>query len=602
MSAAALVVGHALACRPATPPEPPTTVASPTAPPASAPQARSQPAAQELDITVAIAPQLEPEPLVELRLSFRGPAEELASFVMPGPVQTPLPRVTIVDADGRVEHVVEPTESGGMRVRLTGEVEPPLTFAYQLRPTPAQVGETSRLVLSAGSMLATGDALLLLPEAARLERRSVRLQLDPTGLERETSEDEAAPLPLRALSTLSDGEEFEGMALPYELHRAVYVAGPLEHARLDARGGYDRLAAVGSPSYDTRWIAAEIAGLRTEVDTYFRQAFEGQFVTILGAGPRIPGNPPHVAELRGRGLMITADATATWDAQARLAVATTLVQRWIGGRIRMTEAEPSTPDRARALWFHGGVSRFVARELLFGLGLLDPDEYRDELDAIELELATSPLRDESLERLAARAHDPDPRVALDARSLLVARGAMYATWLDTTLRSGSSDDLSDLLGMVVAVAVVDGKTTLTLDTWLEYQRDWVPADARAEYERLVVRGERPRLAKDALGPCFSPRRVKLRRFVLGLVDASTPEAKRVLMVDPEGPAARAGLRPDDQVLELRYAEGDAATEVELTVSRDGTPTTISYLPAGPARPGFHWQRNPGVPDERCARR
>lgn len=538
-----------------------------------------------------------------MALSFEGPAETLTTFVMPGPVEGSLRSVELRDAEGPVEHTVGSDDAGSVTLKISQPVTPPVSIAYELLPAPARPGTTSRLMLADGTMFATGEALLLLPEAALGSRQALRVRIDPAGLEAERGpDDEATATPLRALSTLADAEEFDGHGLPYELRRAAYVAGRFELASFDARGGHDRIAAVGAPSYDSRWIAAEIAGLRTEVDHYFQQSFAGRYITLLAAGPRIPAVPPHVAELRGRGLVVTADVAVSWDAQARLAVATTLVQRWIGGRVRMLESKDAEPSAAWALWFHGGVSRFVARELLFELGLLDPDEYREELDAIELELATSPLREQSLTELVARVDDADPRVALDARALLVARGAFYATWLDARMRAGSADDLGGLLAMVMAVAVIDGHTTITLSTWLGYLRDWVLGDARADFERVVVRGERPRLDAGALGPCFTPKPTTLRRFELGLVDASTPEATRVIMIDPDGPAARAGLRPSDEITGLVHVEGDATAEVEVTIVREGATRVISYLPAGPPRRGIQWRRVARVPDEQCVRR
>lgn len=313
--------------------------------------------------------------------------------------------------------------------------------------------------------------------------------------------------------------------------------------------------------------------------------------------------PHHVAELRGRGLLVSADVAKTWDAQARLAVATTLVRRWIGGRLRMRQRKDAPASAAWALWFHGGVSRFVARELLLELGLLTPDEYRAELDSIELMLATSPLRDRPLSELVARVDDPDPRVAVDARASLVARGVMYATWIDARLRaSPSHETIGELLGMVVALAVVDNVSELTLGQWLSHVRGFLwEDDPRADFESVVVRGERPKLRKGALGPCFRARSAKLRRFELGFFDGSVAGVRRALMLDPRGPAAKAGVRADDEIVELSYDDGDATAEVSVTVTRGQADRTIRYRPAGPPLSGTRWMRVAGVSDERCVR-
>ncbi len=70
-------------------------------------------------------------------------------------------------------------------------------------------------------------------------------------------------------------------------------------------------------------------------------------------------------------------------------------------------------------------------------------------------------------------------------------------------------------------------------------------------------------------------------------------------LDPQGPAARAGLRSEDRLVSLEYAPGDPDTEVILELMRDGETLVLRYYPAGPRRRGVGWRRIDSVPDELC---
>jgi hypothetical protein len=253
--------------------------------------------------------------------------------------------------------------------------------------------------------------------------------------------------------------------------------------------------------------------------------------------------------------------------------------------------------------------------VLFDLGLLSDDEYIDELNRIEL--AASPLRERTLDDLviaiAAAAEpgaDPATRItATDARGLLVARGAAYMAWANVLIRRREGNygvGVSEALRLLVANAVASERREFSVAELIHEAATQVsraePPEAEfgGMFEAVVIRGQRPALTAGSFGPCFNPKQSKLRRFELGFVDTTrVGEMPSFTALDPDGPAAKAGLRGDDQLLNLDYVPGDATAAVELTVMRDSKQIELRYRTAGPALRAVQWVRDPKVAPEHC---
>ncbi|NVB40422.1 hypothetical protein G6O69_21460 [Pseudenhygromyxa sp. WMMC2535] len=472
-----------------------------------------------------------------------------------------------------------------------------------------------RLSVDDGLFFATGEALLLLPEdPERLaDRLRLDLDVDPAAFVDPNADASPTGLPeARAASSFAATASTSLEGWPFELRRAAFIAGPLEWVELDSMNGHDRWLGAGPSRFDHRWSAAETAGVRTAIDGAIGLPTLDPLVTLLISGPRAPTEPTFVVELRGRGLVVHADQNAFWDASARMNVAQALSARWLGGRVLVHEAPELDHPEARTLWFTAGTTRFIAREQLFELGLLADIDYAAEIDWVELELATNPLRNLDSAQLAAIVDSKDPRAGL-VRALLTARGAIYMAWLDQRLRTRDSkwgnDGVSESLRMLVSDAVAKQRREYPLSELLHFaafQLDYEnPPEAMLDqkFQAVVGDGQRPELPADTYGPCFSPKRRKLRPFALGFIDTSEPGAERpsFTMLDPEGPAAAAGLRADDVLVELDYLPGDPKSEVRLKVERGGEVVDIDYLPEGASTRVIQWVRDPSVPVEACVR-
>ena len=598
------------------------TCTEPSVPPeadAPAPEAESA-IATEPSLRLVITPTLQPTPQVHVAIELTGPAapdETLRNWSLLGPVVGPFtPRLR--DAAGELEAAIE-AAGEGVRVTLARAPSLPLMIEYTLAPAPAGAGQVARIALDDTQFFATGEALLLLPDDAVDQRRALSIHVAADALAIATDGDTPTGMPpLRAGTSFAAKAESELQAWPFELRRAVFVGGLLEWAQFDSISGDDRWLGLRPTRFDHRWPAAELAAMRAAVDGRIGMPTLDPMVTILLGTPRSESEPPFAAELRGRGLLILADQNALWDASARLTSTQALAARWLGGRVRVTEPKLDHPGE-RSLWFDAGVTRYVARELLFELGLLSDDEYGAELNRIEFELATSPLRDRTLDELAAIVatgdpHDPAARIAAnDARSVLAARGSIYLAWLDQELRNVQSmwatDDGIEVLRILVATAIAKERREFGVGEFVHIAafmaNNEAPRDASflAQFEAVVNRGERPKLGAGSFGECFRPRQRKLARFELGFVDSAAPDDARPSFsaLDPNGPAAKAGLRADDSLISIDYVYGDPDQQVRLRVAREGGERTIQYRPAGPSQTAVQWERVAGVPSEACVR-
>ncbi|MBW0152185.1 MAG: hypothetical protein KXJ53_13335, partial [Phenylobacterium sp.] len=64
----------------------------------------------------------------------------------------------------------------------------------------------------------------------------------------------------------------------------------------------------------------------------------------------------------------------------------------------------------------------------------------------------------------------------------------------------------------------------------------------------------------------------------------------------------AGLREGDQITDVRnlnVARKDQDQTITLTITRDGAPLSLTYLPRGQAVEAWGWARDPAAPESAC---
>lgn len=426
---------------------------------------------------------------------------------------------------------------------------PPLRVSYALAPTELPWS----LRVDPTELRASGDVLALPPAFA--ERRvPVRLRLGADGAS-----------DARAASTFGMGTELDRELRGRDLAGGFFLVGRLGDARFFADDGEDHAAWLGFFGFDPRWVAAEAAGVRAASDTWLGVRTPQRSGLLLFSVTR-PEAPLAMRAFAG-GVAVEVQTGAPWTAAARLRLGQELVGRWIGGALRLGAGEA---DR----WWSDGASRGVAREVLFELGVLTPDERADELSALLSAEALSPV-------LAGAKAEP-----AEAARFATARGALLVALVDARVRkaSGGKRGAREVFRALFRRAADARAAELPPSAFEEaLAAELGPAAAR-ELED-ARRAPRPLpLPADLLAPCFRLEPRKVAPFELG-VRLSRGEPAIVEHVAPGSAAERAGVRAGDRVKSLVYSDGRSDLPVRGVFVQAGAERARSWLPAGPSRPG-----------------
>lgn len=359
--------------------------------------------------------------------------------------------------------------------------------------------------------------------------------------------------------------------------------GRVSFADFDGEFGPERVVYYGETTFDTRIIAGQIAVLRTKIETQFGSHPASRWVTEVIIAPPQQPRPEPVGAPTPRGLRLVIDGDAGWSAPEHLEVGSTLARTWL---LALLARELPSRDRGDVLELAllEGVGRGIAREAAFSLGLIDPDQYIDDLDRAEAIIAARPS-----------AVPVDGIV--DAREVAAwsAELGLQTAMLAWRLRSRGQTDVIPRR-IVGARREHEGEPADALAVWRTLTADVLGAP-RARAGRASLHPQIPVYEARTLGHCAQAGRVRDRNPELGLALAFAAEAggRAVPFVAPDGAAAQAGVRAGDRL------DGITVTDVELrfVVSREQQSLVLEAPPRwrDTVRPA--WQRRPKTHDVDC---
>lgn len=387
--------------------------------------------------------------------------------------------------------------------------------------------------------------------------------------------------------------------LPYtvtanEIRRTAFLGGGGGHAVIDAPEGHDEVGWIGYTAFDPRPVAAELAVFRSTLRDHLRSADIGPQTVLLAVDERPKGH--FRVQRRAQGLFIAVAGSDPFEATLRLACATELVHAFIGERLWIGDARPGR--EGHSLWFHEGYARWVAREQLYRVGLLSPDEYVAEVNRLLNIVTTSP-----------HAQRPLSELATDLKTggvvpLLIARGALHATLVDQRIRSasGSKTSLDDVLRRHFKEAEDRRpRGPVAEETWRGSIADVIgQATEKSDFEDMILITKRTTLPADTLGGCFESKEMPFDVYDPGFDVNASRDAARVIGVRANGPAAKAGLRDGDIVVKLDDdPNGGVTSKLKVEIERDGKSVTLAFHPSSGAKKGIGFRRRPGISDEAC---
>lgn len=538
----------------------------------------------EADLGVEITPVFEPPSfLVRLHVGSRVDSQ---SFSIQHVKEKDLLKLERVFADGHREPVAPVVVGSGLRVTLPAKQ--PLELEYRVRAADFSADAIELNAVNPNRVRAGGERLLLLPDEHPDQslKVSIRIHSDNLGV------------PQGAASSLGVGELRSLELSSRSLRQISLVAGPLGSARFAGPEGQDETAWVGYTSFDPRLVSAQNAVFRSAIREYFGDLRSTPLTLLIVSDGRPVGD--YDVARRSWSVLIHVATGQPWDGTLSLAVSQAIVREWLGGRLWLGPSEDATGQ----LWFNAGFARYVAREVAFRMGQLEPEEYAAEVESLTAITRTAPEREMDNAALAKAALAGKP----GAIALSIARGALWASDLQARLSglrpTGSQAKpvpLQKILRETYNAAVGDDRTPgkpQGVEDLLARLEPHLP-DVRERFDKWITKGEPGDLGAQALGPCF--RQVP-RSFPLFALGFELDEGRNIVGVDPKGPAARAGLKVGDRISELHYAAGNARLPVRLRFQRgEDAPKPLSYLPQQGSVKGRGWEVISGVPRERCAR-
>lgn len=249
-------------------------------------------------------------------------------------------------------------------------------------------------------------------------------------------------------------------------------------------------------------------------------------------------------------------------------------------------------------WYDEGTANRYAAVLSVRAGISSPDDFIRVVNADATAYYASPVRNFS--QFEAEAMEFGSDGAVDA--LFYSRSHIHLAALNARIvqASGGRRSLDDVT--LALLADEDAGAPGWQQTWLRLIAAELGPEGLEAHEDFLG-GKLIVPPADAFGPCFTRERHDLPVYSLGF-DRRLLQSQPAFVsgLEPDSPAAAAGLRNGDEILSsnLYRSFTDPTREAQLTIRRGRETIELSFIPrTDTMQEAYRWWRVPGVPDADC---
>jgi len=359
----------------------------------------------------------------------------------------------------------------------------------------------------------------------------------------------------------------------------VRVAGETSKGsgvRIASRGAYS-FAAPDFEALTLRIIAAE---------RRFWGDGPAPFLVALAPLAARPGSVQYSGAGRTDAFAIWYDQAMPLD-RAKWLLAHEYFHTWNARQIGKLNADRL--EEPAGYWVSEGFTDYYARRMTLGAGVWTLQDFADAWNEVLKSYDLSSERRTPNKQLIGKYWN-DPVL----RQLPYWRGSLVAAVLDAKLRMGDPQGLDRLIRLQRQIAKSPHPEPDAATLFRRVLRDRRP-DLDAWVEEVVEHGEVATLPSDAFAPCFTIETWMAPTFERGFdLGATLRNDHKVVGLDPEGPAARAGLKAADRI-SIDESGSDPQVKRRYVVHEPGGGShVVEYLPQGPAAPLQQLRVAPGL--------
>lgn len=360
----------------------------------------------------------------------------------------------------------------------------------------------------------------------------------------------------------------------YDIAESILLASPdMEILSRTISGGMLRVGMFGEQQFSNQEFADAVA--RTlSAQREFWQDVDGPFTVTLYALKGLTGISSAGGTGRGDAFAMEASGDIPLDFLVKL-IAHEHNHTWIPRRLG------SFPDgnEAIAYWFSEGVTDFYTPRTLLSGKIWTSADFAADLNEALGRYAVSPVRDLSNMALAAGFWN-DAAI----QQLPYDRGRLFALLVDYELRKASGDrrnydDLINIMRGKWNAAAVDAKPEIRSAFTAAAKQ--LQLDIDPLLGRYIDRGEPINLPDDIFGQCAVVENITRPAFDPGFDRTASTASGVIEGVDPDGPAAKAGLRNGMKRIKfISSGEGNSTVTMAYRIADEQGERDISWLPAG----------------------